>query len=736
MATNCLAHQTGLESFLSVRKNRVLIILLFGIAAFLIHIWQIGDFRVLIMSTDEAGYWGIAAYWAGLDWSGVMQHNFYYSYGYSFLLTPLFHLFEDPSAMYQAAIVLNGIMMAAIIPVAYQCGKQFFPKCSNWLLILAAFSVSVYSGYIVNTYIARNECLLSLLFWLLLLVFLQLRTDARMWKFILFAVLLGYSYMVHQRLVGVIIAAMIVLLCMCIKRHISIKQLLVVAAILIGMLFVHSLIKKDLQTNLWLNSDSFSTNDSATVLSRLQLLLTPVGIKQFLKVVSGQLFYLGAATFILFYFGLSRAGGSLLRRIKFPGQKSRSLPAISHQHWGLLLIALSFLLTICISAVFFIQPERLDQAMYGRYNEIVLGPVLLIGVLSLLTCSKPFTKSFFISVIAYIVLGVITYFATRFLMGSLLFFENCVPGIGWARGFLDTQWYLLMLIPGVVFFMFFALTRLKTRPFVFKTISLIFLSGMFFFLGYNVVFNDLLPLQTNIYRGAAGAAEALHDDSQKTLHYFVPNSKDSMESLLGTNHSYINHLQFLLPNISFQYVDPDDLRQLPEGEKIVALADDILNSDFFDFVEIEAVFDRFVIGTVAHSVEGERLMLQIPLTAFNTQNGIYNADRTVLSSDGQPGFLLYGPYWPAPADSYVATFTIEASAFNMTTPLVYVDVSADGTTYAQYMVSSRDFDTHGYADLTIPFVLPHNADNLELRLFTDKGAAVSVYGISLSMPSS
>ena len=34
------------------------------------------------VNNDETGYWGAAAYFAGYDWSDILQYSDYYSFGY------------------------------------------------------------------------------------------------------------------------------------------------------------------------------------------------------------------------------------------------------------------------------------------------------------------------------------------------------------------------------------------------------------------------------------------------------------------------------------------------------------------------------------------------------------------------------------------------------------------------------------------------------------------------------
>lgn len=91
---------------LSGKKRGILSCL--ALLVFIINIRHLGSIEFFTVLDDEFGYWGNAAYLAGLDWSGVISEIPYYSYGYSLLLVPLFFIFDNPIHMYKAAIILNG----------------------------------------------------------------------------------------------------------------------------------------------------------------------------------------------------------------------------------------------------------------------------------------------------------------------------------------------------------------------------------------------------------------------------------------------------------------------------------------------------------------------------------------------------------------------------------------------------------------------------------------------------
>lgn len=71
-----------------------------------VYLYHLDKYNLLYHLGDEFGYWANAAFMSGFDWSGVASHNTYYSFGYSFVLAPLF-LIDNFELRYQAALILN-----------------------------------------------------------------------------------------------------------------------------------------------------------------------------------------------------------------------------------------------------------------------------------------------------------------------------------------------------------------------------------------------------------------------------------------------------------------------------------------------------------------------------------------------------------------------------------------------------------------------------------------------------
>lgn len=99
-----------------------------------------------------------------------------------------------------------------------------------------AFTAVSFSAYIFNSYIAWSETLLSFLVWLLLYELVLLEENPKGWKGILLGVTAGYSYMVHNRMLAVAAAVLIVIGLLFWKKKISL-YLFPVTALLFATAF-------------------------------------------------------------------------------------------------------------------------------------------------------------------------------------------------------------------------------------------------------------------------------------------------------------------------------------------------------------------------------------------------------------------------------------------------------------------------------------------------------------------
>ncbi len=132
--------------------------------------------------------------------------------------------------------------------------------------------------------------------------------------------------------------------------------------------------------------------------------MSPQGIKQFLQSCAGKLYYLGMASFGLFYpaVGICAKKTFILLRGIFKRKND-----IRREDWFYGFLLLSMMGQFLVSALYANGAYRLDSIIYGRYNDYFLPLFMGIGVLVLLN-DKNSWKIFLYNTVISSVLFVIT----------------------------------------------------------------------------------------------------------------------------------------------------------------------------------------------------------------------------------------------------------------------------------------------------------------------------------------
>lgn len=160
---------------------------------------------------DELATMGGAAYFAGLDWSGVMSQASYYGTGFTGLFSFIFSLTDNPLTIYRFFVSMAAVLQALTGFICYRIMSRFLGVRSKAVLVLT----SVMSSYMVVTraVIVYNEHMLIFLTWVIIYLLLYMnyyedKKKKRISTFIL-ALVLGYAYTIHTRAVIFVIILLI-----------------------------------------------------------------------------------------------------------------------------------------------------------------------------------------------------------------------------------------------------------------------------------------------------------------------------------------------------------------------------------------------------------------------------------------------------------------------------------------------------------------------------------------------
>lgn len=333
---------------------------------------------------DEMGYWGNAAYFVGLDWSESVRYTSYYSFGYSFCLIPLFLVFKSSIMMYRGAIILNGIFLAITYLVAYKISSMLFKNNKVSIKIAVTLIAVLTPSALVQSQIAWSETLLLLVCWLIFWTFVKIQTDENFCGLGILAILNVYLYMVHQRMIGVLFVTAIYVLVMGVRRKKSLKRVLLFFAIMFIGLWIAFELKNYLQVNLWKIHEIGSTlntsniNDYSGVSKRLLKYLTSEGkLKELLYGSIGKIIYFGLSTYGMLYYIAYQIFKEFRKRIL--KLDFTITPLQECWNYAFLLLAVTILVTI----LFKWEAVRNDSFIYGRYADVLVGPVILLGLMNI-----------------------------------------------------------------------------------------------------------------------------------------------------------------------------------------------------------------------------------------------------------------------------------------------------------------------------------------------------------------
>lgn len=376
-----------IESVSAQRKQKILWWILAAALIVGFQLLRLNQLNILWVNDDEMGYWGNAAYFAGHDWSGILQYGNYYSFGYGVILAPLFVIFKNPVMLYRAAIFLNVLFLVLAFVFAYKIAEQIYPKMDIRMNIVLSMISILTSGAVVEAEIAWSETLILLLTWLLIFCFVKYLYTEKNRYFYLFLIGNVWIYMVHQRMVGIVIASSMMLVYCVYKKRVSGKQLLIASVILVLGLCLASWIKEYTQTALWAKDVAGSkisaqnVNDYSGQMDKLKLIFSsPENFFDFVLLAFGKLLYFSFAS----YLGVYLIAYSWIRNCI---KKENAKETIVLQY-----ILLSIMGMIAITTIGMYPTVRNDATIYGRYAESLTGPVILLAFGNLLNFCRTEAK--------------------------------------------------------------------------------------------------------------------------------------------------------------------------------------------------------------------------------------------------------------------------------------------------------------------------------------------------------
>lgn len=540
--------------------------ILFCVIIFVMATWYLPQIYQPTLMDDEFAYWGIAQYFDGTDWSSVMSYSRYYSYGYSFVLYIILQFFKNPVYMYRAAVAVNGLLLCGTFLVMDSIFRKIFSNTDRGLICAVSFLMTVMPCNLAFANVTLTENLLLFVFCVIVRLFCDMDKDFSIWKSILLGILLVYSYMVHQRMIGVMAAAVIVLIAMCIRKKIGWKQGAAVAAAMIVMMAAHIFIKADLKDSLWLNSAASSVNDYGSLSDRLVKICSSVkGIAVYGISVLGKLFYFASATYMVGIAGLA----VIIRKAY------KSLKDNADKMYIYMFILLSFLLVTAVAAIFFYNPLTLASLLYGRYMELLYPLVTGIGIIWLYETGKANYRK------VILMLGTIS--VVYLVSGMVLKLFAAHRNLEWLNYISCSQMYKYMSGDHLPFIKTMAKVLLVTAAFALylgikkykKQADIVIIAAVVALSWYTSDFSIKavnLPLQKSKYE-SHGIVDYIKREGigSHKIYYYVKEDESTDTSV------YREYMQYWLQDKPVYCVTEDELGSIKEGSWLIISDEDSMD---------------------------------------------------------------------------------------------------------------------------------------------------------------
>lgn len=695
-----------------MRADRALACVL-AVIIFAANIRNIAILNGPYMFSDELGYLGHAAAFAGKDWGSVMQYCSWYGFGWSMVIAPLFALFSSMSVIYRCVNVLNAFLVVAVFFMLRFLLKRLFQAGNAVLLTVISACACFYPSILVHSSMAWAETWLLFVFMALSLVAWELIQRPKWYKACAFGALLWYFYVCHNRMIAVVIAGVLLVFALWATKAVRFRD---VAAFIVSLFAAYLLFGKLKDFVVARNWPRGLPNDNnlSGGLERLTAGLTPEGAISLISVLCSQFLYVCVASCGMVPVGLYAAISKAVRCMR-----ERRASEGAMEIW----LSLSFLGIFAVSVIMVggtddLTGVRLDHVFYGRYCEPVYIALLAYGLaaLSQRALQKEIPDFQAVCLLAAALCAWSAYGTTKALIEPVFNRPNA-PGISAYYESFRSEYFVFfaaafsMLVMNVLIKL---LPCSKRRPYI----ALGCLCGVFVASGLSAG-NTILESQ------AAHAPEvelmdtvAKYDVGDKTVY-----ALGSMDS---------KYYQCMLPNLRLEYVKDGILSKLP-GEQFFAIAPkaDCFSHGFDADVEIIANSKENVFVSVDKSKPGNEMT--VPLSMLHLME-ISNMDAQGIHIQGTAGGLaFYGPYIDLSGGSYELTINmaIESESDRRTFgELLAVSTQVDGV--IAETVLTREMVNQGTVHVVLPIHLEESAKQVEFYLNTAQDVTYEVYAMTLS----
>lgn len=487
-----------------IEKYKIQLILFFSILIPKMLINLVFKGPTVSGGADEFGVISGAAFFGGCDWSDVTSHVLYYGWGYSFVMAPVFLLFENMSIIYQGLLFYNAVLLALNAVICYNILHQIFKIDKKQICALIAVTSSCLFSSMVSNDAIINENPLIFLVWLVLYIILILQQKVEKNESIrklsvVLGIVLCYGLTVHTRFIMIWGAVFIAVLSYYVfRKKFFVNIPLILLVCVLGYLFIMNIIAL-VQDKLWLAYLSEgelgnSMENLGSAVKYLEYLTSFTGIRAYFSCIVGQLFVMGTYSGgILIFFIVTSL--MILREFIFSCKRrfKKSNIIINENnaliYTSIIFIAALLLGTLFSGAVFSLNSTVISferglgskWLVYQRYWDAYCGIAVMLTFAYCIKNRKSLQSYLISTMFSYLVI-IIAFFAlvSPHLVGRLTRAAGsfiCMTPLMFRglEGVLENKDFIILAIVGIILALIFGYLLLK-KKFGFVSLLLLLIS--------------------------------------------------------------------------------------------------------------------------------------------------------------------------------------------------------------------------------------------------------------------
>ena len=340
-----------------------------AIVVTLVRWWTSRDREVFQIRPDEPGQLAIARFVGrGARWN-MFDHSTWRP-GYGTLISPVTWCTDDPATLYRSALAVNAVLGGVSCVLLAVLAHRLIGRSRTTAAVLAAIA-TLAPMVLFTTNWAWSEALVQVSFLLVVLAALRFHdTMSTRWGVtMVLAAALGFG--THSRLLPLAAVAGVLIVLGAVGGLLGWPRAGALLALLAGALLAVSAFSRFVVDHVW--DDPAATNTADGVLGRLG----KVGALG--QSLAGQVWYQLVVTAGVAGLGAIALGRAALGR---RGREHRPRPVDAR------IVLAAVVPLVALSIVFMTDRWRPDQIVYGRYNDAVMAPVVVVGLAAVVTSTR------------------------------------------------------------------------------------------------------------------------------------------------------------------------------------------------------------------------------------------------------------------------------------------------------------------------------------------------------------